>query len=314
MRLVFMGTPEFAVPSLEALLNAGHQILLVITQPDRPKGRGKKLTPPPVKEAALRHGLPVLQPEKVREPTVVERLKMLKPDAIVVVGYGQIIPKSIIDIPRYGIINVHASLLPAYRGAAPVQWAIVHGEKKTGVTTMLIDEGLDTGDILLQRATTIGEEETAVELGQRLATMGAELLVETLEGLEKGTIKPKPQDHSRASYAPMIKKSQGQIDWKQPAEKIFHLVRGMQPWPGAFTYFRGKLFHIWRARLSGSAGQRPPGTLFVDGRRLLVSCGDDRALELVEVQLEGRKRMPAEDFMRGYRIAEGERLGDGPSP
>ncbi len=310
MRLIFFGTPEFAVPSLEAVVSAGHQVLAVITQPDRPAGRGRVPTPPPIRTAAMRLGLPVHQPEQIRRPEFVDWLRGLAPEVMVVVGYGKIIPQSIIDIPRHGIVNVHASLLPKYRGAAPIEWAIAHGETHTGVTTMRIDAGLDTGDILLQRATPIQEEETAVELRARLAVMGAELLVETLGGLEAGVIVPRPQDHSQATLAPMLRKEDGRIDWNWTATQIANRVRAFVPWPGAYSWLRGKLLHIWRARPSGAAGVGPPGALLAGKERLWVTCGGDSTLEILELQLEGRRRLSAAEFLRGIRLAENERLGE----
>jgi len=310
LRLIFMGTPEFAVPSLQALVRQGYQVAAVFTQPDRPAGRGQKLSPPPVKRLAQEYGLPVYQPEKLRAPEVVQLIRELKPEVIVVVAYGKIIPQEIIDIPPLGIINVHASLLPKYRGAAPIQWAIAEGETRTGVTTMRIDAGLDTGDILLARETEIEPEETAVELSERLARMGAELLIETLEGLRQGRIQPRPQDHRLATLAPMLKKEDGKIDWRWPAQKIHNRVRGFQPWPGAYTSFRGKTLHIWRARPTGESLGGPPGRLERRGNRLLVACGDGQALELLEVQLEGRKRMDVAAFLCGHPVESGECLGE----
>jgi methionyl-tRNA formyltransferase len=240
MELIFLGTPTFAVPTIERIVGAGHRVSAVFTQPDRPKGRGGQLNASPVKQAALRLGLPVHQPERIRRPEVVEQLKQMRPDAMVVVGYGQIIPQTIIDIPPRGIINVHASLLPKYRGAAPIQWAVANGETRTGVTTMKIDAGLDTGDMLLKWETGIGPEEDALELGNRLAEAGAELLVETL----RDNPLPVKQDPAEATYAPILKKEDGEIDWNWPAEKIFNRSRGFLPWPGAYSFFRGQLFHI----------------------------------------------------------------------
>lgn len=306
MRLIFLGTPEFAVPSLERIAPSCQA---VFTQPDRPKGRGGQLFASPVKEAAQRLGIPVYQPERIRRPEVLEQLRSLQPDAMAVVGYGQIIPQSIIDIPPMGIINVHASLLPKYRGAAPIQWAIANGEQITGVTTMRIDAGLDTGDMLLKFSTAIGPEENALELSPRLAEAGAELLVETLEGLEAGTLTPEPQDHRQATYAPILKKEDGRIDWSVPARDIFNRARGFQPWPGAYTSFRGQLIHIWRACPAENAGAGSPGRVFAHHKRLMVECGDRSVLELLEVQIEGRKRIPAEAFLNGQRLADNERLG-----
>lgn len=312
LRVAFFGTPETAVPSLERLLAAGFDVRAVITQPDRPKGRGGEPAASPVKQFAAARGLPVWQPDKLQRPELVEALRALRLDAMAVVAYGKIIPQAIIDLPPLGIINVHFSLLPAYRGAAPVQWAIASGETRTGVTTMRIDAGLDTGDILLAQETEIGPEETAVELSGRLALMGADLLVETLRALQLGQITPHPQDPTRATYAPMLKKEDGRIDWSWPAAKIHNRVRGFQPWPGAYCSFRGRMFHIWRTRLAAERVEGPPGTLLAWGRRLLVACGDGAALELLEVQLEGRKRLPADVFLTGQHLEPGERLEPAP--
>ena len=305
MVLIFLGTPTFAVPTLERIVDAGHRVSAVFTQPDRPKGRGGLLTASPVKEAALRLGLPVHQPERIRHPDVVERLKQMNPDAMVVVGYGQIIPQAIIDIPKLGIINVHASLLPKYRGAAPIQWAVANGETRTGVTTMRIDAGLDTGDMLLKWDTEIGSEETALELGARLADAGAELLVKTL----RDNPTPVKQNSAEATYAPILKKEDGEIDWSWPASKIFNRSRGFQPWPGAYSYFRGQMFHIWKSRVSGEALQGEPGLMSAMDKRLLIACGDRTELELIEVQVEGRKRMSGTAFMNGHHLKDTEILG-----
>ena len=308
MNLVFLGTPSFAVPTLERIVEAGHRVVAVYTQPDRPKGRGGALAASPVKETALRLSLPVYQPERVRRPEVVEQLKQMNPEAMVVVGYGQIIPRTIIDIPPRGIINVHASLLPKYRGAAPIQWAIANGEARTGVTTMRIDAGLDTGDMLLKWETAIGAEENAIQLGQRMSLAGADLLVETLAA----TIDPIPQDNSEASLAPILKKEDGLIDWTWPARKIFNRARGFLPWPGAYTSFRGQLFHIWKARVAEETGPGAPGSLVHLKKRLLIAGGEGTMLELLEIQIEGRKRMPAEAFLNGHHLNENEVLGASP--
>ena len=308
MNLVFLGTPSFAVPTLERIVEAGHRVVAVYTQPDRPKGRGGALATSPVKETALRLSLPVYQPERVRRPEVVEQLKQMNPEAMVVVGYGQIIPRTIIDIPPRGIINVHGSLLPKYRGAAPIQWAIANGEARTGVTTMRIDAGLDTGDMLLKWETAIGAEENAIELGQRMSLAGADLLVETLAA----TIDPIPQDNSEASLAPILKKEDGLIDWTWPARKIFNRARGFLPWPGAYTSFRGQLFHIWKARVAEETGPCAPGSLVHLKKRLLIAGGEGTMLELLEIQIEGRKRMPAEAFLNGHHLNENEVLGASP--
>jgi methionyl-tRNA formyltransferase len=305
MVLIFLGTPSFAVPTLERIVDAGHRVLAVFTQPDRPKGRGGQLSQSPVKEVALRLGLQVYQPERIKHASAVEQLKQMKPDAMVVVGYGQIIPQSIIDIPRLGIINVHASLLPKYRGAAPIQWAIANGETRTGVTTMRIDAGLDTGDMLLKWETEIGPEEDALDLGHRLSTAGAQLLVETLGA----TPTPVKQDPAQATYAPILKKEDGLIDWSWPAETIFNRSRGLLPWPGAYSYFRGQMFHIWKSRVSGEALQGEPGLMSAMDKRLLIACGDRTELELIEVQVEGRKRMSGTAFMNGHHLKDDEMLG-----
>ena len=311
MRLVFLGTPSFAVPTLERIARAGHQVQAVYTQPDRPKGREQELAPSAVKEAALGLGLDVRQPERIRRPEVAEELRQLRPEAMVVVGYGQIIPQSIIDIPPLGIVNVHASLLPRYRGAAPIQWAIACGEVTTGVTTMRIDAGLDTGDILLMRETPIGPEETAVELAARLSVMGADLLVETLEGLGAGSIEPRKQDGALATHAPILRKDDGEIDWMRTAREVYNRVRGFVPWPGAYSWFRGQRLHVWRARLAETPSAGGAGSLVAAGRRLLVRCGENSCLELLEVQLEGRRKVRADAFLNGQHVQAGEQLGEG---
>ena len=299
-----MGTPSFAVASLERTVEAGHDVVAVFTQPDRPKGRGQKDARPPVKEAALRLGLAVRQPERVRRPEIVEQLRAMAPEAMVVVGYGQIIPRAILDIPPQGIINVHASLLPKYRGAAPIQWAIARGEARTGVTTMRINEGLDTGDMLLKWETAIGSAENAVELGQRLAVAGAELLVRTLA--ELSTIRPEPQVDSQATYAPILKKEDGKIDWHLSAQEILNRIRGFEPWPGGYGFLRGLRLQIW----SAAAGELKlaPGTLRVIQHKLYSGCGRGESIELREVQLEGKKRMPVAAFLNGFPLSGDEVL------
>jgi methionyl-tRNA formyltransferase len=309
VRVVFLGTPEFAVPTLEAILEAGHDVAAVVTQPDRPKGRGRELAAPPVKETALRLGLTVHQPERIRAPEAAGLLRVLHPDVMVVVGYGQIIPQAIIDIPPHGIVNVHASLLPKYRGAAPVQWAIANGETETGVTTMRIDAGLDTGDILLQRDTGIGADETAVELSARLARIGAALLVQTLASLERGAIVPRPQDSSQATLAPVLKKEDGHIDWSRPAHEILNRIRGFSPWPGCYTHFRGKVLQVLKASVADDS-LGVPGSAHPTRSRLVVTCGGGTALEIFEAQIEGKKRMTAAAFLNGHRLVENELLGE----
>ncbi|MBL8177738.1 MAG: methionyl-tRNA formyltransferase [Bryobacterales bacterium] len=308
MNIVYMGTPQFAVPTLEAILAEGHNVTAVFTQPDRPKGRGRQLASSPVKQCALSRGLAIEQPERIRRPESHAKLQALHPDCIVVVGYGQIIPQTIIDIPRFGIVNVHASLLPKYRGAAPIQWAIAGGESVTGVATMQIDAGLDTGDILLMRETTIGPEENAVELSERLSHMGAGLLVETLRGLASHTIASRKQDNALASYAPILKKEDGVIDWNWTAARIHCRIRGFHPWPGCFTVFRGQRLHIWKARLGGTATQ-PAGRIYARNSCLFASCGEGSELELLELQLEGRKKTESAPFLNGHRLLEYEELG-----
>jgi methionyl-tRNA formyltransferase len=309
LRFIFMGTPSFATPTLERVIAAGHACAGVWTQPDRPQGRGHQVSFSPVKEAALRLELTVHQPEKIRSADQVSKLRELAPDIIIVVGYGQIIPQSIIDIPQFGIVNVHASLLPKYRGAAPIQWAIANGETVTGVTTMLINAGLDTGDILLKAETAIGPDETAVELSARLAILGADLAVETLEGLAAGKIRPKPQNDSLATLAPVLKREDGLIRWDLSAFEIHNRARGFQPWPGAYTTFRGQRLHIWHSK-PHDRSLGPPGAIHIEGRKLLAACGSDTALELQELQLEGRKRVSAEAFANGHRLGPHEMLGE----
>jgi methionyl-tRNA formyltransferase len=304
MKIIFMGTPAFAVPTLEHIHSAGHALSAVFTQPDRPKGRGQKDTMPPVKEAALRLGIPVYQPERVRRAEVVEQLREMAPDAMVVVGYGQIIPKSILDIPPHGIINVHASLLPKYRGAAPIQWAIARGETRTGVTTMRINEGLDTGDMLLKWETEIGPEETAVELGARLAEAGANLLVKTLDGI--ASIRPEPQDDAQATLAPILKKEDGKIDWRLSAREILNRIRGFDPWPGGYGFLRGQRLQIPKAALGTAKLAR--GELRAVNGKLYAGCGDGESIELREVQLEGKKRMLAAAFLNGFPLQVDEVL------
>jgi methionyl-tRNA formyltransferase len=311
MKLVFCGTPQFAVPSLERLAAGGFEIQLVVTQPDRPVGRGLELTAPPVKQSALKLGLPVIQPEKIKKNEEFQaRLKSLQPDAIIVVGYGRIIPAWMLELPRYGNINVHASLLPKYRGAAPIQWAIANGEKTTGVTTMLLNEGLDTGDILLQRAMAIADEDTAVTLAPGLAALGADLLVETLRALEQGRIMPTPQDHSQATRAPILAKEDGLVDFNRTAAEIHNRLRGFQPWPGAYTRFRGKNLKLVDVQQTEMEATNRPGRLSVFGdKQLYVSCGGSSMLRLLTLQPEGKKALTDREFINGYHPEQGERLG-----
>jgi methionyl-tRNA formyltransferase len=307
MPLVFCGTPAFAVPTLEKLVAAGFRVHLVVTQPDRPKGRGLELVPSPVKQSALKLNLPITQPDRIKANDEFRaQLTALKPDAIIVVGYGRLIPQWMLDLPPLGNINLHASLLPKYRGAAPIQWAIARGETVTGVTTMRLDAGLDTGDILLQQQIPIATEDTAETLAPRLASIGADLMIETLRGLQSGSIQPRPQDNSRATLAPILKKEDGLIDFSRTAAEIFNRIRGFQPWPGAHTKFRGKSLQITKAR--PAADPLSPGELRVQSDRVFVGCGSNSSLELLELQLEGKKRTSARDFIHGYHPQPGERL------
>jgi methionyl-tRNA formyltransferase len=308
MRVVFLGTPEFAVPSLQALAQGGHEVVAVFTQPDRPKGRGGELAESPVKIAARELGIRVHQPERIRRPESVELLRELRPEMMVVVGYGQIVPQTIIDIPGRGILNVHASLLPKYRGAAPIQWAIANGETGTGVTIMQIDAGLDTGDMLLKQTAGIGPDETAPQLSARLAPVGAELLSTTMRQIEDGTVRREKQNDAEASHAPILRKDDGWIDWARPAGQIYNRLRGFTPWPGAYTSFRGQQLSVIRAKPTHDA-DAAPGALVVEKRRVFAGCGEKSALELLEVQLAGKKRMSAEAFANGYQIRAAERLG-----
>ncbi|MGA2727059.1 MAG: methionyl-tRNA formyltransferase [Terracidiphilus sp.] len=315
MRLVFCGTPQFAVPTLQALLAAVHEIALVVTQPDRPVGRKQIVEPTPVKQVALAAGLHVTQPEKIRNNVEFRaRLEAIAPDAIVVVAYGRIIPPWMLALPRLGCINLHGSLLPKYRGAAPIQWAVAMGERVTGNTTMLLEEGLDTGPILLQQEVTIGPEQTAVDLFEILATRGAPLVVETLAGLVNGEIEPRPQDDSQASLAPILTRDDGRMDFAAfTAAEIKNRWRGFQPWPGAFTELDGKKLIVHRLEVVEPSSLRlsevVPGQLFVDQQRLIVCCAQGTGLEFLELQLEGKKRTTAADFLRGTHLTSGMRLG-----
>ncbi|HXW91113.1 MAG TPA: methionyl-tRNA formyltransferase [Terriglobales bacterium] len=308
LNLVFAGTPRFAVPTLDKLLEAQFPVSLVVTQPDRPRGRGMELAASPVKQRALELGLPITQPETIKENQQFRaQLAAIRPDAVVVVGYGRMIPPWMIDLPPFGNLNLHASLLPKYRGAAPIQWALSRGESVTGVTTMRIDAGLDSGDILLQKAVAILPQETAESLAPRLAAIGAELMIETLDGLMAGTIRSRPQDPGQATLAPTLRKEDGRIDFARSAGEILNRLRGFQPWPGAFTCFRGKNLHIWEAKAIEQP--IPPGALWSEDESLRVGCGADTALELLVVQPEGRRRMSARDFLHGHRVRNGELLG-----
>jgi methionyl-tRNA formyltransferase len=307
LALVFCGTPRFAVPTLETLVHAGFPVRLVVTQPDKPSGRGLTLSPSPVKQSAVALGLTITQPESIKNNNEFRaQLTALKPDAIIVVGYGRILPQWMIALPRLGNINLHASLLPKYRGAAPIQWAIARGEEVTGATTMRIDAGLDTGDILLQKEIPINPKDTAETLAPALAAIGADLMVETLRGLQTGAITPRPQDQTKATLAPILKKEDGRIDFRRTGQEICNRLRGFQPWPGAFTTFRGKNLHVWDAAVSQRS--LPPGELLVESDLLFVGCGGN-ALAPLELQPEGKKHMAVRDFVHGYRPKTGEMLG-----
>lgn len=317
MKLVFCGTPRFAVPTLEALIDAGHDVALAVSQPDRPVGRAQELTAPPVKQTALASGVPVTQPDKIRNNEELRaQLEAIAPDAIVVVAYGRIIPPWMLALPRLGCINLHASLLPRYRGAAPIQWAIANGENVTGNSTMLLEEGLDTGPILMQQALAIGPEQTAPELFEELAAGGAPLVLETLAGLEEGTLDPQPQDHSRATLAPILQREDGHMDFAaHTAGELKNRWRGFQPWPGAFAFWNGKKLIVHRMEVAGAgeaaATSAEPGRVIVAGDRLIATCAQGTWLELVEVQPEGKKRMRSAEFLHGLQPAmrEGLKLG-----
>ena len=307
MNIVFMGTPEFAVPSLRALLEAGETVTGVFTQPDKPKGRGYKLLPPPVKQLAEEREIPVYQPKTLRNNSEAEEiLKGLRPDLIVVVAYGKILPKPILDLPKYGCINVHGSLLPKYRGAAPIQWTVLNGDAVGGVTTMFMGEGLDTGDMLLKAETLVGENETASELYERLSGLGAGLLIDTLEALEQGTLVAQPQDESLATHAPMLTKELSPLNFSKSACEVHNQIRGLSEWPCAHTTYAGKRLKVYHAKLWGEKSGKPGEVL--EAKRLIVACGEG-AVELTEVQYEGSKRMPGGDFMRGRHIVPGDFLG-----
>jgi methionyl-tRNA formyltransferase len=319
MRLLFCGTPQFAVPALEHLLaQKDFRIIAAITQPDRARGRGQKVSFSPVKETALAAGIPVHQPERIRAPEAQELLETLAPDVIVIIAYGQIIPARLLPIPKLGWINLHASLLPKYRGAAPINWAIVNGERKTGVTSMRIDAGMDTGEMLLQREMEIGPAETAPELAARMSELGAPLMTETLRGLAAGTIFPRRQAHELASSAPMLKKEDGRIDWSRSAQEIFDRIRGFTPWPGAYTSFRSQTCHIWGEPASNDLDEQSAqqdkisvaGTLLFQRNTAMVLCGGATYLRLLGVKLEGRKQVSAAEFVNGAHLFSGEHFGE----
>ncbi len=307
MNIIFMGSAAFAVPALEALANSHHNILEIVAQPDKPAGRGMQIRACPTAGFAREHGIPLYQPEGVKKPETLQHFLRLAADLIVIIAYGRMLPRELIDMPTRGTINVHASLLPKYRGAAPINWAIVNGERETGVTTMFINEEMDAGDILLEAKTPIGERETAPELHDRLARMGADLLKATIRELEEGKLIPIPQDHRKATQAPIIKKEDGLIDWSLTARAIFNRVRGFTPWPGTYTNLGDKTLRIHTAEPVDGGESNAPGTVVEAQDRLCIACGEG-ILKLVEVQIEGGKRMPATDFMRGHRISVGMKM------
>jgi methionyl-tRNA formyltransferase len=313
MRIVFMGTPEFAVPSLAALLRSDHTVVGVVTQPDRPKGRGQELAESPIKQLAARHKIPILQPLKMKDPGFLDTLSAWKPDLMVVAAFGRILPKIILDVPPRHCINVHASLLPKYRGAGPIQWAIIRGERETGVTTMLMDEGMDTGAILLQEKVPIAPDDTAGTLSSKLAGVGGRLLIETLAGLQNGTVTPRPQDSSRATMAPLLKKEDGLLDWTMPAPDLANRVRGLSPWPGAYTYLGEDRWVIWKAVIPDrSAAVMPPGTIVDATKEGLAIATGSGLLRIVEFQPANSRRMSAGQYLAGHPLAAGMRLGPPP--
>lgn len=309
MKVIFMGTPDFSVPTLEEIIRAGHEVIGVVTQPDRPKGRGKAVKYPPVKEKALEYNIPVYQPVKVREESFVNTLRKLDADIIVVIAFGQILPKEVLELPRYGCINVHASLLPKYRGAAPIQWAIMDGEETTGITTMYMDVGLDTGDMLLQEEVKIEREETAGSLHDKLSKVGGKLLIETLKRIEEGTIQRIKQDDSKSNYAKILNKGIGKIDFNSSAVEIERFIRGLNPWPSAYTFLDGKTLKIWKAVVLEGSYQGKPGEIIEQTKEKMIVNTGRGALSIKELQLEGKKRMKTDEFLRGYKIEKGRILG-----
>ena len=311
MQIVFMGTSDFALPALQVLHASRHQIVLVITQPDRPRGRGLRLSPPAVKELALSLNLPVIQPLKIKDPAVIQQLQALKPQIILVVAYGQFLPEQILSLPKYGCVNLHPSLLPKYRGPAPIPWAILQGEEKTGVTTMFIGEGVDAGPILLQEEIEIEPMDTAATLHDKLAIVGAELLLKTIQGLEKGEVSPIPQPEELASYTSKLKKEDGQIDWKRSAQQVHNQVRAMNPWPGAYTFYSGYLLKVWQTRICSAEriviGREPGEILGIEDEGIEVQTGDQPLL-ITEIQRPGGQRMPVKEYIKGHPLCPGTKL------
>lgn len=312
MRIVFMGTPEFAVPSLEALLTSDDQVVGIVTQPDRPKGRGQVLTPSPIKMIAQREQLPLLQPLKIKAPEFLDALAAWKPDLIAVTAFGRILPASVLKLPPMGCVNVHGSLLPKYRGAAPVQWAVINGERETGITTMLMDEGMDTGAMLLQERLTINPDDTAGTLAPRLAAIGGRLLVETIRQLKAGAMTPLPQDHSLATMAPMLKKEDGLIDWTMSAMRLSNRVRGLSPWPGAYTFLGGERWMIWKTSHRHTDEHGTPGTITGVTKQAIQVATGEGVLELTEIQPANSKRLTVAQFLAGHQVVAGQRFDAGP--
>ncbi len=331
MRIVFMGTPDFSVPVLETLIDSCHQVAAVVTQPDKPKGRGKEIQMSPVKETALRYGIPVFQPVRARDASFIDEMRALNPDVMVVIAFGQILSGELLRVPRYGCVNIHASLLPKYRGAAPIQWAVINGDKETGITTMMMDEGMDTGDILEKRVIFLEKKETGGSLFDRLSLLGGELILSTLDKLEKGALVRMPQNHQEATYVKKISKAFGEVDWAMDGAAIERLIRGLNPWPSAYTWLNGKLLKLWEADVLPDAGQaftergggfaaadRAPGTsgetpacgqvisATEEGLKVQTGAG---ILNITSLQLEGKKRMDTGAFLRGFAVQEGARLG-----
>lgn len=308
MRIIFMGTPDFSVPTLESLIKSRHEVIAVVTQPDKPKGRGGAIQMPPVKETALQHDIPVYQPVRAKDPAFVDEMRALNPDVMVVIAFGQILSEELLHVPKYGCVNIHASLLPAYRGAAPIQWAVINGDKETGITTMMMDVGMDTGDMLEKAVITLDEKETGGSLFDRLSQMGGDLILSTLDKIEDGTVVRTPQDHEKATYVKKIPKTLGDIDWSMDAAAIERLIRGLNPWPSAYTRWNGKMLKIWDALVLPSEHDAPCGTVIeASGDSLKVQTGNG-VLKILSLQLEGKKRMDTAAFLRGYPVEMGCQL------
>lgn len=309
MKIAFMGTPDFAVPCFERLITSKHEVVGVFCQPDKPKGRSQTLTPPPVKVLANEYNIPVFQPASLRNGEGVKILREIAPDLVIVIAYGKILPEDFLNYPKYGCINIHGSILPKYRGASPIQWAVLNGDKEAGVTSMQMDAGIDTGDMLIVNTVPVGENETSEELFEKLSVLGADTLSETLEAIEKGELHPIKQNEEEATYVGMLSKQMSPVDWSQPADKVHNKIRGLYSWPGATTTLEGKTLKIHRAVISEKKGNNIPGSVVSTDDRIIVCCGDNHCVELIEIQLEGKKRMKSEDFLRGRKIPLGTILG-----